>query len=119
MNEPGGAVGTGAVGGSGGTAGGGAVGERSAAVAPASVQIGALVVDGLGGSPSRGVHVGEALGPALERLFEQRGVPERWRAGVEVESLSLTIADLPPDAADWRVVEALALALYRALDRSW
>lgn len=112
MNEPGGAVGTGAVGTGRDTAGG-------SAVASVSVQIGALVVDGLGGSPSRGVHVGEALGPALERLFEQRGVPARWPAGVEVESLSLTIADLPPDAADWRVVEALALALYRALDRSW
>jgi hypothetical protein len=99
--------------------GGHAVGEVGGAASAVSVQIGALVVDGLSGSPSRGVHVGQALGPALERLFEQRGVPERWQAGGAVESLALTIADLPPDAADWRVVDALARALYRALDRSW
>ena len=112
MNGPGGIVGAGPVDARGGTPGGGA--ERAV-----SVQIGALVVDGLVGSPSRGVHVGEALGPALERLFEERGVPARWQAGGAVESLALTIADLPPDAADWRVVDALAQALYRALDRGW
>jgi hypothetical protein len=112
MNGPGGIVGAGPVDARGGTAEGGA----GRAV---SVEIGALVVDGLVGSPSRGVHVGEAVGPALEHLFEQRGVPPRWQSGVEVETLALTIADLPPDAADWRVVDALARALYRALDRGW
>jgi hypothetical protein len=115
MTGPGGIVGAGA----------GPVVARSGETADASdgraisVQIGTLVVDGLNGSPSRGVHVGEALGPALERLFEQRGVPARWQAGLEVERLALAITDLPPDAADWRVIDALARALYRALDRGW
>jgi hypothetical protein len=102
-----------------GPAGSGATPLGRGVASAVSVQIGALVVDGLVGSPSRGVHVGQALGPALERLFAQRGIPRRWQAGGAVESLDLTIADLPPDAADWRVVDAIARALYRALDRNW
>ena len=98
---------------------GGAARDIGSAASTVSVQIGALVVDGLSGSPPRGVQVVQALGPALERLFERQGVPECWQAGGELESLALTIADLPADAADWRVVDALARALYRALDRTW
>jgi hypothetical protein len=101
--------------------GGAGLRERGsgAAASAVSVRIGSLVVDGLAGPPSRGALVGQALGPALERLFEQRGGPPGWRAGGALDSLAVTVDDLPPDAADWRVVEALSRALYRALDREW
>lgn len=88
------------------------------------VEIEALVLDGVPMDTVQGRRLAQLTEIALTRLLEQRGTSTRLAAsGSEQEkkadSARLANMNLPARANEARWAEELALALYRAMDRTF
>lgn len=83
---------------------------------PISVEIDHLVLDGIGVGPEGGPRFGRMLEQRLQRLLEQRGLAHGLN-GVSVPERVVPGLILPHDSGEQPIADALALALYGALNR--
>ena len=87
------------------------------------VEIEALVLDGVPMDTVQGRRIAQLTEIALTRLLEQRGTSTRLTVtgsdqGKRTEHAGPTKMSLPAGANEARWAEELALALYRAMDRT-
>lgn len=85
------------------------------------LEIERLVLDGVPLSGAQGRRVAELTEISLERLLQQRGMAARLENGEEQKKdKRATQADIhvPENANEARWAEEIALAIYRAMDRS-
>jgi len=79
-----------------------------------SVDIGHVVLDGVGAQPKNADRFGTQVEVALGRLLEQQALPAGPYAREIAEIAGLSI-DLPEGASEVQVASALAVALHRSL----
>jgi len=79
-----------------------------------SVDIGHVVLDGVGAQPKSADRFGARIEVALGRLLEQRALPAGPYAREIAEIPGFSI-DLPEGATDEQIASALAAALHRSL----